>query len=116
MLEELGKTADEVALILRMKGVQGVRNTARFLNPIVRFMHMQLRDYAVQIDVMKGSTLCITYPNGSREESVLSPAIRDFLDAFNRGAYPDLEMPMTRTSTAVSCSAKPDSTATHILE
>lgn len=103
MLNDLGKTPDEVALTLRMKGIQGVRNTARFLNPIVRYVHTQLHDYALHIDVMKGSTLSLTYPNGSREEMPLPLSVRHFLDAFNDGAYPDLELPMAR-ATPVNCS------------
>ena len=36
ILKELGNTADEVAAALQAKGIKGVRNTARFLNPLVR--------------------------------------------------------------------------------
>ena len=39
MLVDLGNTPDEVADTLRASGITGVRNTVRFLNPIVRFAH-----------------------------------------------------------------------------
>lgn len=93
MLDHLGTTAEEVAAFLRAKGIRGVRYTVRFLNPIVRFAQMQLGDHLLNIDVMSGTTLCIMYPDGSKEESRLPPAVKEFLDAFNLGNYPDLEEP-----------------------
>jgi hypothetical protein len=41
-LDRMGGTADEVAATLRVKGVQGVRNTVRLLNPVVRYVQITL--------------------------------------------------------------------------
>jgi len=38
VLANLGASADDVAAKLRARGIQGVRNTGRFLNPIVRYL------------------------------------------------------------------------------
>lgn len=91
MFGQLGDTADEVAATLKASGVRGVRFTVRFLNPIVRYFQMQLGDHLLQIDVTNGDMLCIVRPDGSKEEWPLPPAVKDFLDAFNRGEYPELE-------------------------
>lgn len=91
MLEQLGKSADEVAATLTAKKIRGVRYAVRFLNPIVRYVQIQLSDDLLHIDVMSGNTLCIIHPDGSKEESRLPSAVKDFLDAFNQGKYPELE-------------------------
>lgn len=91
MLDQLGTTPDEVALSLKAKGIRGVRNTVRLLNPIVRFVEMQLGDQLLHIDVTSGTTLSIARPDGSKHEMRLPPPVKEFLDAFNRGKYPELE-------------------------
>ena len=92
MLSQLGQTAQEVAASLRNQQIQGVRNTVRFLNPVVRYVQRQVTG-ARAIDVMSGDTVRIAFPDGAKEEVPLPQAVKDFLDAFNRGAFPDLELP-----------------------
>ena len=94
LLQELGNTADEVALALRVKGIQGVRNTVRFLNPIVHYVQSQIAD-AGNLHVIKGETLSMNFRNGEGEVS-LPEAVKQFLAAFNSGAYPELEIPNIR--------------------
>lgn len=89
-LEQLGGTREEVAASLRAIGVQGIRNTVRALNPIVRYVQNKLR-IDMDLDVMTGSTLRIDGTEGPQVP--LPQPVLDFLDAFNRGAYPDLELP-----------------------
>jgi hypothetical protein len=91
MLNALGKNADEVAATLRAQGVQGTPNTVRFMNPIVRYAVGRVggSPSAVLID----DTLTLTFPDGTVEHRPLPQAVRDFLDAFNLGAYPDLILP-----------------------
>lgn len=91
MLDDLGATPDEVAMNLRTKGIRGYRFTVRFLNPIVRYAQLRMSDYTMHVDVLTGTTLRIISENGSQEEIALSPPIMEFLEAFNRGKYPDLE-------------------------
>jgi hypothetical protein len=88
MLDALGKNADEVAAALRAQGVQGVPNTVRFLNPIVRYAQAQLG--GTPTGVVLDDTLTLTFPDGQVHQEPVPPAVREFLDAFDRGAYPDL--------------------------
>lgn len=90
-LERMGTTAEEVAATLRANGIQGVRNTVRVLNPIVRYLQDTLRIDSLDADLMTGNYVRI---NGTGVPQVPLPQpVLDFLDAFSRGAYPDLELP-----------------------
>src|SRR4029077_1915329 len=91
VLLKMGNTADEIAVTLRAARVQGVRNTVRFLNPVVRYCqrHLTLDHYT--LDVMQQGLLRIHLPDFT-EEFPLSLPIVEFLEEFNRGAYPDLEL------------------------
>ena len=93
MLDDLGKTPDEVADTLRARGVNGVRNTARFLNPIVRYANSLLTD-VYGIDLTQGDRMRIVFADGRTTEVPVPPAVLEFLDLFHRGHYPDLEMPV----------------------
>jgi len=90
-LEKMGTSADEVAATLRAADVQGVRNTVAGLNPIVQFIRNTLHLPKLEADVMSGKTLHINGVGG--QEVALPPAVLDFLNAFNRGEHPDLEVP-----------------------
>jgi hypothetical protein len=92
MLEELGGSADQVADALRAAGVVGVRNAVRILNPVVRYTYTKIKD-AYGIDVYEGNAMRIVFADGREEQVALPEAVLRFLEAFNRGAYPDLEMP-----------------------
>jgi hypothetical protein len=93
ILREMGKTADDVALTLRTVGIQGVRNTVRFLNPIVRYcqVHVRLDHYA--LDIMQPGIMRILLPDNMNEQFSLPLPVQEFLDSFNAGSYPDLELP-----------------------
>lgn len=96
LLEQMGTTADEVAATLRAKGVQGVRNTVRILNPIVRHMQIVMLIDNLDADVMTGKTLRIQ--GGIKKQEVKLPqAVMQFMEAFNRGIYPDLELPKDKS-------------------
>ena len=82
-LEQMGSSAGEVAATLRAAGVQGVRNTVRVLNPIVRYVQNMLRGDNLDADVMTGRTFRVYGAGG--QEVPLPHAVVDFLDAFNRG-------------------------------
>jgi hypothetical protein len=93
VLDEMGSTLDEVADHLRAAGVQGVRNTVRFLNPIVRYVQGHVQVDARSLNMIQGDRLRLTLGNGQKVEVTIPAPVRLFLDAFNRGVYPDLEMP-----------------------
>lgn len=97
LLEELGTTPDEVAASLKANGVQGVRNAVRFLNPVVRHVQGRVRVDAWSLDLMQRDKLRLTFVDGRKEDTVIPEAVRLFLDAFNRGKYPDLELPPDET-------------------
>jgi hypothetical protein len=97
ILLRLGTDADAVAATLREHGITGVRNTARNLNPIVRFAQSKLRldDYRLDVthgDGMATYILRISLPGGTEEEAHFPVPVKEFLDAFNRGSYPDMEL------------------------
>jgi hypothetical protein len=43
---------------------------------------------------MKYGMLRLLFHDGRQEETLLPQAVRQFLDAFNRGKYPELERPL----------------------
>jgi hypothetical protein len=92
MLDALGTTPDEVADTLRASGIQGVRNTVRFLNPIVRYVHGKL-DNVYSIDLIQGDSLRIEFANSVVTEVAVPMPVLRFLERFHQGQYPDLEMP-----------------------
>ena len=57
ILLQLGTSADAVASTLGDKGIQGVRNTTRYLNPIVRFVQAQLQLDDYQLGVICGDRM-----------------------------------------------------------
>jgi hypothetical protein len=92
ILAELGSTSNRVAETLRRHGIRGVRNAVRFLNPIIRYCSAQIRIDDYTLDVMQRETLRMILPGDIVEEHPLPAQVIEFLDAFNRGAYPDLEL------------------------
>ena len=92
LLQGLGGRADAVAATLRAAGIQGVRNTARFLNPVVCYLQGQLRVVA-SMDLIEPGKVRLCHGGGSRDEAVLPAAVCQFLDAFSRSAYPELHLP-----------------------
>jgi hypothetical protein len=97
LLNTLGDTLDEIAAALLSHGVQGVRNTVRNLNPVVRYLAPHIRVDAFYLDVMQGDRVRLTHRNGKKEETVMPEPVRQFMDAFNRGKYPELELPPEKT-------------------
>ena len=93
MFDALGMTPDEVADSLRARGIKGVRNTARFLNPIVRYA-AAVAPNTYGIDITQGDRLRIVFADGQATEIAVPEAVQRFLDLFHRGQYPDLEMPI----------------------
>ncbi|MBX6314768.1 MAG: hypothetical protein IRY99_17905 [Isosphaeraceae bacterium] len=94
LLQELGETPDAVAAALRANKVRGVRNAARDLNPIVRYVQVRLRDESIDMDVIRPGRLSIHFRTATAptQEVPIPEAILQFLAAFNRGGYPDLEL------------------------
>ena len=88
----LGSTVAEVAITLQSRRIQGVRNTVRFFNPIIRAVQREVQVDFSTLDLIQPDKLRMTLPNGTAEVC-LPPAVKEFLDAFNRGEHPELELP-----------------------
>jgi hypothetical protein len=93
LLEQLGTTADEVAATFKAQGILGVRNTARFLNPLNRYLQTQIRQSGLSLDVMQVQRVRLVFRDGQTEEAILPEPVLQFLQAFNAGAYPELQLP-----------------------
>lgn len=98
ILASLGDSAQAVAVTLKTNGVRGVKNTVRYLNPIVRYAQNQLRIDDFGLDLMQRDgrqvyTLRLSLPDGHMREADLPVPVREFLESFNRGEHPDLELP-----------------------
>jgi hypothetical protein len=93
ILSDLGGSVDAVAATLKTAGITGVRNTVSFLNPIVRYCQGQLSIDHYIIDVIQTNWVRIVLPGDVIHDVRLPTQARAFLDAFNAGAFPDLERP-----------------------
>jgi CheY-like chemotaxis protein len=93
ILDELGQSAVEVARTLKAHRVQGVRSTARFLNPIVRHVQAELLLSCLDMDLMQTGTFRILLLDRRTVEVALPQPVVEFLHAFNNGGYPELEFP-----------------------
>jgi len=92
LLDDLGQDADAVADTLRSQEIKGIRNAVRQLNPICRY----IRKNAVgitQATIRSKELLVLTFSDERRQEVQLPAPVRDFLAAFDQGAYPDLTLP-----------------------
>jgi hypothetical protein len=91
ILAQLGDSADEIAMALKAHEIQGVRNTVRFLNPIVRYVQQALSIGLFNVDLTEPETLRVALDDTNIRTGLRQP-IKDFLRAFDEGAYPELEM------------------------
>lgn len=93
-LRALGDTSNEVAESMRSVGVQGVRNTVRTLNPVVRYLATKNLRPVSDIDLTSPQALrFVSTVTGKPRQIILPPPVIEFLIEFNRGDYPDLELP-----------------------
>jgi len=81
-----------VAETLRAKNVKGVRNTVRFLNPLIRHIQLCLQNETLDMDLILRDRLRIIVPRDQRHEAAIPQPVLDFLVAFNSGCYSDLEL------------------------
>src|SRR3989442_13770185 len=95
-LVALGNSRDQVAQTLKARGIRGVRNAVRMLNPVVRFVQESLLISNLGMDLINPKTFRITLPDGTKITTSIPQAITDFLDAFDQGAYPELEMQLEK--------------------
>ena len=90
VLRQLGNSADEIAATLNAQKITGVRNTVRFLNPIVRYVQQALSIGPFNVDLTEPETLRVAV-EGTSIHTMLGQPIKDFLRAFDEGEYPELD-------------------------
>jgi hypothetical protein len=92
VLQHTGETPQEVAAALLRAGVQGQRDSAGFLNPVVRYLNRTL-DIGGRLEIPLDQPLLRLVQGGQVHALALPPAVREFLDGFHRGLYAELELP-----------------------
>lgn len=93
LLEQLGDTPEAVARSLHVLGIQGVRNTVRFLNPIIRYLQSHISDEGVELDLIHGTAVTAKTRDRLTKAIPVPEPVKKFLDAFHSGEYPSCEMP-----------------------
>lgn len=91
LLAGLGANPDEINAVLRDKGVRARRLSTSFDNPIVRYVYRHL-DIGGRLDIPLGSQVLTIAREGTWLSIPLSESIREFLDRFHAGYYPQLEL------------------------
>jgi|HubBroStandDraft_6_1064221.scaffolds.fasta_scaffold259105_3 hypothetical protein len=93
VLAELGQTPEAVANCLRAGGVQGVRNAARYLNPIVRLVLDKTNLNSFVVDLIQRDRLRIRLAGGEQVVVLLPPPVQRFIADFDNRKCPYLELP-----------------------
>jgi hypothetical protein len=92
LLGQLGDSADKIAATLKAHEIRGVRNTVRFLNPIVRYVQQGLSLGPFNVDLTEPETLRVALLDGTNIRTGVRQPIKDFLEEFDNGCYPELEL------------------------
>jgi hypothetical protein len=98
ILAAMGQAADQVAELLRAAGCRGFRNGG-FPSPVFRYVYRKFDEgnlILVYSRPGKPSKIYLYLGDGKREEILLPPAIAEFLDNFDQGSYPDLDLGLSR--------------------
>ena len=98
LLAAIGASSNEVATTLRRAWIRGVRGSASFLNPIVRYLNQNL-DMGGRVEVRADGTTLHFLLAGRLQQAPLPVSVQAFLDCFHRGLYPDLETEGASTMT-----------------
>ena len=91
LLAGLGATADEINARLRAEGVRARRLSTSFDNPIVRYVYRHL-DIGGRLDIPLGSMVLTIAREGTWLSVPVPDPVREFLDRFHDGQYPQLEL------------------------
>jgi hypothetical protein len=92
LLADLGASPDDVAASLSARGVKGVANATGELTIIVRYVQSRMTKDARSVDILGPNVLRVSFDTSHAVESTLPKPVVDFLDAFDHGTYPDLEL------------------------
>lgn len=95
ILASMGKTGDDVAAFLRANSCRGFMRGGGFPNPPVRYLYRRFDDGVLHLSALTPSrwgTLVLHRIDGRFEEIALPVAIAEFLELFQEGEFPDLEL------------------------
>src|SRR5262245_36575476 len=90
LLTALGKTAREVASVLRADRITARRGDTTFRNPIVRYINRHLDIGGHMIIPIEGGVLTVVREE-ARQTIPIPDAVYAFLHRFHNGAFPFLE-------------------------
>src|SRR5262245_52409739 len=91
LLASLGAMAGEINARLRAEGVRARRLSTSFENPIVRYIYRHL-DIGGRLDIPLGNSVLTIAREGTWLSITLPDPVHDFLDRFQDGYYPQLEL------------------------
>jgi hypothetical protein len=94
LLADMGQTASEVADVLRARGCRGNRH-GYFPSPVIRYVYRKFDHDSLHLAysrLMRPEKLYLYPPDAGIGEIALPPAVASFLDAFDQGQYPELEL------------------------
>jgi len=100
ILASMGKTGDDVATFLRANNCRGfMLGKGGFPNPLIRYLYRRFDDGVLYLNALpplmgwgRWGTLILHRIDGRREEIALPVAITEFLELFQEGEFPDLEL------------------------
>jgi hypothetical protein len=90
LLEKMGASPDEVADTMRACDVHGLRDSTSFFNPVVRYLNRNL-GIGGRLEVGAGGAVLRLLIGNEARGSALPAPVREFLERFHQGLYPDLE-------------------------
>jgi hypothetical protein len=90
ILELMGGTPDHVAATMRGARIKGLRDSTSFMNPVVRYLNHNL-ELGARLEVGADGTALRMLHKGKIQELKLPAPVKEFLERFHRGLYPELE-------------------------
>jgi hypothetical protein len=97
ILVGMGKTGEDVASCLRADNCRGFKlGTGGFPTPLIRYLYRRFDDGVLQLGSFPHrigwGTLILHRIDGSHERIALPIAVAEFLELFQEGEFPDLEL------------------------
>lgn len=90
LLDQLGTASNQVATSLEDKGIHGQRLARRCLNPIVQYLSRNVSGcWAAEV---LDDQIQLYFIDRQAEGVPIPAAVREFLEEFDHGSYPSLEL------------------------
>ena len=95
ILASMGKTGEDVAACLRVNNCRGFMLGKGSPDPLTRYIYRKFDDGQISIHItgrLKWGTLVLHRTDRAREEIPLPSPVSEFLELFEEGEFPDLEL------------------------